>query len=175
MATSSTLVQVYEIPAHVRKQYAKFTSLELFTDKLVGKGSADGDITWFFKNYMTVEWTPANMGTQFAQLIFVTRENAGNIISTNNLQTAVDVNRIMFCSGMFKYAPANEYVKSIYLDIKKAFDAFQARQSEAAVGGTVVQQTVTPADEIRKYKQLLDDGIIDQAEFDAKKKELLGL
>lgn len=31
------------------------------------------------------------------------------------------------------------------------------------------------AAEIRKYKQLLDDGIISQSEFDAKKKQLLGL
>lgn len=30
-------------------------------------------------------------------------------------------------------------------------------------------------DEIRKYKQLLDDGIITQEEFEAKKKQLLGL
>jgi hypothetical protein len=32
-----------------------------------------------------------------------------------------------------------------------------------------------PTDEIRKYKSLLDDGIISQEEFDKKKKELLGL
>lgn len=31
------------------------------------------------------------------------------------------------------------------------------------------------ADEIRKYKALLDDGIITQEEFDTKKKELLGI
>jgi hypothetical protein len=31
------------------------------------------------------------------------------------------------------------------------------------------------ADELRKFKGLLDDGIISQAEFDEKKKELLGL
>ena len=30
-------------------------------------------------------------------------------------------------------------------------------------------------DKIREYKKLLDDGIISQEEFDAKKKELLGL
>lgn len=30
-------------------------------------------------------------------------------------------------------------------------------------------------DEVRKYKELLDDGIITQEDFDAKKKELLGL
>ena len=31
------------------------------------------------------------------------------------------------------------------------------------------------ADELRKFKALLDDGIISRAEFDEKKKELLGL
>ena len=31
------------------------------------------------------------------------------------------------------------------------------------------------ADELKKYKDLLDSGVISQAEFDAKKKQLLGL
>ena len=43
----------------------------------------------------------------------------------------------------------------------------------------VVQQTVTQstdaADQIRKLKSLLDDGILTQAEFDAKKKQILGI
>ncbi|RMC35980.1 SHOCT domain-containing protein [Lactobacillus sp. ESL0236] len=34
--------------------------------------------------------------------------------------------------------------------------------------------TDAPA-EIRRYKQLMDDGIITQEEFEAKKKQLLGL
>ena len=36
-------------------------------------------------------------------------------------------------------------------------------------------QTISGADEIMKYKSLLDMGIISQEEFDAKKKQLLGL
>lgn len=40
---------------------------------------------------------------------------------------------------------------------------------------TVVQSTPDIPDEIRKYKQLLDDDIITQEEFDAKKRELLNL
>ena len=39
---------------------------------------------------------------------------------------------------------------------------------------TVVQQ-VSAADEIKKFKELLDLGVITQEEFDAKKKQLLGL
>lgn len=36
-------------------------------------------------------------------------------------------------------------------------------------------QSISSADEIKKYKGLLDDGIITQEEFEAKKKQLLGL
>jgi len=41
-------------------------------------------------------------------------------------------------------------------------------------GGTVVQQ-LSSADEIKKYKELMDAGIISEEEFEAKKKQLLGL
>jgi len=34
---------------------------------------------------------------------------------------------------------------------------------------------VSPAEEIKKFKELLDIGAISQEEFDAKKKQLLGL
>ncbi len=37
------------------------------------------------------------------------------------------------------------------------------------------QPTSSPADELKKYKELLDMSIITQEEFDAKKKQLLGL
>ena len=55
-----------------------------------------------------------------------------------------------------------------------------------AVSDLLVNRNTTPpvvyhekekvdADELRKYKKLLDDGVITQEEFDAKKKQLLGL
>lgn len=44
-------------------------------------------------------------------------------------------------------------------------------QSESAPAGTVV----SVSDEIRGLKTLLDDGILTQDEFDAKKKQLLGI
>lgn len=40
---------------------------------------------------------------------------------------------------------------------------------------SVTSKKTDTADEIAKYKQLLDDGVITQEEFDAKKKQLLGL
>lgn len=37
------------------------------------------------------------------------------------------------------------------------------------------EQQPSPVEEIRKFKALLDDGIISQEEFESKKKQLLGL
>lgn len=50
------------------------------------------------------------------------------------------------------------------------------RQNKQA-GGTVIKQEISQsnADELKKFKELLDLGVITQSEFDAKKKQLLGL
>ena len=39
----------------------------------------------------------------------------------------------------------------------------------------VVHKTNSNAEELKMYKELLDSGVISQAEFDAKKKQLLDL
>ena len=52
------------------------------------------------------------------------------------------------------------------------------RQSvEKSVSHTTIKQEIpqSNADELKKYKELLDSGVISQEEFDAKKKQLLGL
>lgn len=57
-------------------------------------------------------------------------------------------------------------------------DYLKKKIREAKTGArtaqTVVQQT-SAADELKKFKELLDMGVITQEEFDAKKKQLLGL
>ena len=54
---------------------------------------------------------------------------------------------------------------------KKRID--ETKSSKNASSTTIIQPS--GADELIKYKQLLDSGIITQEEFDAKKKQLLGL
>jgi len=45
-------------------------------------------------------------------------------------------------------------------------------KEQAKINGS---STVSAADELKKFKELLDTGVITQEEFDAKKKQLLGL
>lgn len=46
---------------------------------------------------------------------------------------------------------------------------------QATVNNNTTVIEATSADELKKYKELLDSGVISQEEFDAKKKQLLGL
>ena len=49
------------------------------------------------------------------------------------------------------------------------------RQSAPAVSAVMQEVPLSNADELKKYKELLDNGVITQEEFDTKKKQLLGL
>lgn len=57
---------------------------------------------------------------------------------------------------------------------KIEFPKFKKKEKENEIIEKVENHLTIP-DEIRKYKQLLDDGIITEEEFDIKKKQLLGL
>ena len=62
----------------------------------------------------------------------------------------------------------------IFKEIKDYIEAIKEKTSNNQ-GATIIQQAASPAEELKKFKELLDAGIITQEEFDAKKKQLLGL
>lgn len=69
------------------------------------------------------------------------------------------------------YKSAQDSAQKCITALEAISDANQSTQSQPAYENS----TVSAADEIVKFKALLDRGIITQEEFDAKKKELLGL
>ena len=67
---------------------------------------------------------------------------------------------------------------AVFSELKKLIDKRQdsVYQAPSSYQSTpTMQSNANSADELMKYKQLLDSGIITQEEFDAKKKQLLGL
>jgi hypothetical protein len=77
-------------------------------------------------------------------------------------------------------ATSSGKIKFMYIanasDIHKVIsDLLMDRQENKNSSVNVVKQEVSDADELKKFKGLLDQGIISQEEFDAKKKQLLGL
>lgn len=73
--------------------------------------------------------------------------------------------------------------KISFLAIKNAAEIYKVvsellieRQQEKSKPVPIIEATKSDeADQIKKYKELLDSGVITQEEFDAKKKQLLGL
>lgn len=171
----SRLIENYYIPADVRKQTCPYQELELYSDKIVCHGmSSFTSKTFFFKNYTGVAWSPATIFCQFASIVFLTPENSanGNYVGTNAATTMTDPNRILFCSGMYSYSSANQYAIGVFNEIKEVFEKYQSEGPSQTA--TIINQA-SAADEIKKFKNLLDSGIISQEEFEAKKKQLLGL
>ena len=96
-------------------------------------------------------------------------------VSLKNAHTdVVYINFIMTetKTSSFIYKCAQDSAQKCITALETINDVNQSSHIESASSGV---QSVSAADEIVKFKSLLDQGIITQAEFDAKKKELLGL
>ncbi len=65
---------------------------------------------------------------------------------------------------------SDQQMQEAYGKVMKYYQAYLNNQR----GASIVQQS-SPADELKKFKELLDSGIITQEEFNAKKKKILGL
>jgi len=85
------------------------------------------------------------------------RERQGGVLSA-----ATDENSVILRSGQ----------TAIGWEI---YEYIEARMLELAAQKTASAQRLSPAEELQRYKALLDDGALTQAEFDAKKRQLLGL
>lgn len=59
--------------------------------------------------------------------------------------------------------------------ISKKFSLLIVAEEETEAIQPVAQNQISAADEILKFKKLLDDGILTKEEFDDKKKQLLGI
>lgn len=183
MSSNENLIEKIAIPANLRKRTTIasatfYDQIEIYHNRV--SGLKDGQViqTWFFKDYTGIEILPANLNSQFAQIIFLTGINSKNrfvgldIGGTQNQAALRDTNRFLLCSGMFSFSPANNFANSIGAKIRNALETYKNHEDTKEISSGAV---ISPADEIKKFKELLDIGAISQEEFDAKKKQLLGL
>lgn len=175
------LIKKISVPANQRKRTTiasnlYYDTIEIYDNKVVGYLDGSQNMTWYFKEYTGIDIVKANMNSQFAQVVFLTGMNAKNRVvgidfgSAQNLNAMNDTNRILFCSGMFSFSKTNDFANSVGADIRKAFENYKNNDVVEVTGSTT-----SAADEIIKFKNLLDMGVITQEEFDAKKKQLLGV
>lgn len=162
----STLLHDISVPENVRKIADVCpVSLKIYDNRVVVEGPKG--MTYFFKDYTGVAIQNASILCAYSSVIFLNAVSANQTFK-NDYPVLTDRNRILFSSGMFSYKLANEFAVEISQKIRLALENYKENPSDATA-------TISNADEIKKYKELLDMGIISQEEFEAKKKQLLGL
>jgi len=129
----------------------------LVTGLVFGTSITQGEKTIYYKDAIGVQYKPSSVLDGYIQV----ETAAGG--STGSSQYGGE-NAIQFTGKQM-----NEDAEVIVGFIRKQIEAIK----DAPVGGVIQQSSA--ADEIKKMKELLDIGVISQEEFDAKKKQLLGL
>lgn len=175
------IIKTISIPRGQRKRTTLgnnlyYDQIEIHDNRVVGFFDGQQTMTWYFKDFNGIDVVRASINSQFGQIIFLTGINSKNravgidLGMMQNLNAMNDTNRILFCSGMFSFSKTNNFVAIVASDIRSAYDDYRNKNNESE---TV--QVLSVADEIKKFKKLLDDGVISQEEFDAKKEQLLSL
>ena len=122
--------------------------------------ATDGEKTIYFVDCIGIQFKKSDLTLgylQFETASTMMNNGSSNMFSENSFTWDLSV------VSNEKMEEVTAFVRSKIDDCKrtKASPAFSAPQSSA--------------DELKKYKELLDAGIISQEEFDLKKKQLLGL
>lgn len=126
-----------------------------------------GDKKIYFKDIVSIEFKKptkwANGYIQFVTNPELAIDQQTNFLGGTNIKAFDDPNAVVL-RAMKK--EKTEAAEAFYNYAMEKFH--KAKHQEKS-------SPSSSADELRKFKSLLDDGIITQEEFDAKKKELLGL
>ena len=153
---------------------ARGRSIEIFENKciittdvtlgsIITKNATDGSKTIYYSDVVGVQFKEA-----IATLGYLQLETAGMIMN-NSKSNFFNENTFTFDNIATPYGSMNEYMRKIADYVQKRVEYYKTSNNTQ----TVQVNKLSSADELRKYKALLDDGIITQEEFETKKKELL--
>lgn len=127
-----------------------------------------GDRIIYYKDMKAIEYKkPTMLANGYLQFITNVEmaKNQGVGILGSSLDATKDPNAVILRAFKKKFG---EETENFYNYVMERFNYFKNAKDVPA-------SSLSSADELRKFKALLDDGIITQDEFDAKKKELLGM
>lgn len=126
-----------------------------------------GDKTIYFKDIKSIEYKkPTKLVNGYIQFVVnpeLARNQSVGIFGTS-YEAAKDPDALIL----------RAFKKETVQDGEKVYQVAM-QQWEKSKAAKQKQPLLDPADEIAKYKKLLDDGTITKEEFEAKKKQLLNL
>jgi len=125
-------------------------------------GAMKGDKKFYYQDLTAVQFKNLGMTTGYLQFEFPGARSLNAMTSENSFTFSATIGSSKYNDLKAKMPEVAEYVNNKVDECKRN-------------GGKSEVSAFSPADEIKKYKDLLDQGIISQEEFETKKKQLLGL
>lgn len=163
-------------------QGARGRQLAVYPNKVVifvkaGAGSlltgnaTDGEKTIYFSDCIGIQYKKCGITLGYLQF-----ETAGSMMN-NKKNNFFNENTFTWDTKSFSKGLSEAKMKEVADYCKKRIDEIKSQKNQATTIVPAVPQVAKPSttDEIREYKKLLDEGIITQEEFNAKKEQLLGL
>ena len=133
----------------------------LTAGSFIAGNATDGEKTIYFVDCVGIQFKKSDMTLgyiQFETASGVMNNKANNMFNENSFTWDLTV-------------VSNETMEEVANYVKRKID--ECKRSKSM--GYAPAPAASTADELKKFKDLLDAGIITQEEFDAKKKQLLGL
>lgn len=122
----------------------------------------NGDKEFYYSDITSVQLKNLGMTTGYLQFEYAGSRSGNNFVSGNSFTFSATI-------GTPKYSKLKEEMPGVCEDVQKCAQAAKTAKN------TTVQQVLSPAEELKKFKELLDMGIISQEEFEEKKKSILGI
>ncbi|MCL2880494.1 MAG: SHOCT domain-containing protein [Treponema sp.] len=179
----SQLLKTIQVPQEAIARSITPAVIEIYNDHVTGKGGVNGGGEWFYDDYTDVVIKWATLNCAFPSILFLDVINRHHTDATT-MSVIHDKTRILFehlrvgVLGSSKKRDekqkAENFIISLREEIKSAFETYKSTSSQTKTTANRGDGN-SSADELKKYKELLDTGIITLEEFDAKKKQLLGL
>lgn len=126
---------------------------------LMTGNATDGEKSIYYADVIGVQFKPSGLAIGYLQL--ETASSSGN----NKSDNFFNENSFTFDQGTV----SNDYMEQVVAYIRGRVEEYKKNRGSA----TVITQATSAADELKKFKELLDLGVITQEEFDSKKAELL--
>lgn len=122
----------------------------------------NGDKEFYYKDLTSVQFKNLAVTTGYIQFEYAGSHSGNNFVSENSFTFSATL-------GTAKYKQLQRDMPGIYEDIRKRVNEAKNAQNAPVIAA------LSPAEELKKFKELHDMGVISQEEFDAKKKQILGL
>lgn len=165
------------------------TEVQVYSDKIELKRKLKGvlavtsklpnETTVYYKDIASVIYNKPSIASSkigWIELVGINR-NSGGVVETKELKSGLTISNVNTVNSLnnpycISFNKNKNEMEDYYLKIRETFEKYQEDNSSHIVQN-VIEDKETALDKIKKLKELLDIGAINEQEYNEKKSELM--